>query len=150
MSTAKSVSAAGVGVPTGAWRWAAMGFVLLALAAAGLTIAEQVAGLAAFALLGGIALLAILFLVAVWPRGGRATQDALRVAEAAAKANIAWAVTGEGGAVLDCNPVYRRMVGVGETGWMQAGPNAVALRTPLQCAGSSGAFQRSDPTGGRA
>ena len=38
----------------------------------------------------------------------RATADALRVAEAAAKANIAWAITGEGGAVLDCNPVYRR------------------------------------------
>src|SRR5476649_571942 len=115
MSTAKSVSAVGVGVPTGAWRWAALGFVLLALAAAGLTVAQQVAGLAAFALLGGIALLATLFLVAVWPRGGRVTQDALRVAEAAAKANIAWAITGEGGAVLDCNPVYRRMVGVGET-----------------------------------
>ena len=46
---------------------------------------------------------------------GRATEDALRVAEAAAKANIAWAITGEGGAVLDCNPVYRRMAGVGET-----------------------------------
>jgi two-component system cell cycle sensor histidine kinase/response regulator CckA len=109
------MSVVGVGVPTGAWRWAALGFVLLALAAAGLTVAEQVAGLAAFALLGGIALLATLFLVAVWPRGGRATQDALRVAEAAAKANIAWTITGEGGAVLDCNPVYRRMVGVGET-----------------------------------
>src|SRR5471032_2235995 len=114
MSTAKSVSVVGVGVPTGAWRWAALGFVLLALAAAGLTVAEQVAGLAAFALLGGIALLATLFLVAVWPRGGRATQDALRIAEAAGKANIAWAITGEDGAVLDCNPVYRRMAGVGE------------------------------------
>ncbi|HMH64739.1 MAG TPA: ATP-binding protein, partial [Rhizomicrobium sp.] len=114
MSTAKSVSLAGVGVPTGAWRWAALGFVLLALAAAGLTIVERVSGLAAFALLGGIALVAALFFFAVWPRGGRATQDALRVAEAAAKANIAWAITGEGGAVLDCNPVYRRMAGVGE------------------------------------
>ncbi|MCX7281361.1 MAG: response regulator, partial [Alphaproteobacteria bacterium] len=30
------------------------------------------------------------------------------------KANIAWAITGEDGAVLDCNPVYRRMAGVGE------------------------------------
>ena len=62
----------------------------------------------------GVAVLAILFLYAVWPRGGRASADALRVAEAAAKANIAWAITGEGGAVLDCNPVYRRMAGVGE------------------------------------
>src|SRR5258706_980231 len=116
MSTAKSMSAASLGVPMGPWRWAAFGFVLLALGAAGLTIAApQVAGLAGYALLGGIALLALLFLFAVWPRTGRATQDALRVAEAAAKANIAWAITGEGGAVLDCNSVYRRMAGVNET-----------------------------------
>jgi two-component system cell cycle sensor histidine kinase/response regulator CckA len=116
MSTAKSMSAAAAGVPTGAWRWAALGFVLLALVAAGLTIAApQVAGLAGYVLLGGIALVAILFLFAVWPRGSRATQDALRVAEAAARANIAWAITGEGGAVLDCNHVYRRMAGVSET-----------------------------------
>src|SRR5258708_27250063 len=116
MGTAKSMSVVGVGVPAGPWRWAALGFVLLALGAAGLTIAApQVAGLAGYALLGGIALLAIFFLFAVWPRTGRATQDALRVAEAAAKANIAWAITGEGGAVLDCNSVYRRMAGVDET-----------------------------------
>ncbi len=115
MNAAKSLSATPVGVPAGPWRWAALGFVLLALAAAGLTIVmPQVAGLAGFALLGGVAVLAILFLYAVWPRGGRASADALRVAEAAAKANIAWAITGEGGAVLDCNPVYRRMAGVGE------------------------------------
>src|SRR6185312_3436113 len=61
------------------------------------------------------ALVASLFLFAVWPRTKRATEEALRIAEAAAKANIAWAITGEGGAVLDCNPVYRRMAGVGET-----------------------------------
>ncbi|MBW8709042.1 MAG: hypothetical protein JF627_07260, partial [Alphaproteobacteria bacterium] len=104
-----------MGVPTGAWRWAALAFVVLALAAAGLTIAApQVAGLAGYALLIGIALVAALFLFAVWPRTGRAAQDALRIAEAAGKANIAWAITGEDGAVLDCNPVYRRMAGVGE------------------------------------
>jgi two-component system cell cycle sensor histidine kinase/response regulator CckA len=115
MDTTRSLSATPVGVPSGGWRWAALTFVLLALAAAILTIlAPQVAGLAGYALLGGIALLAILFLFAVWPRATRHTQDALRVAEAAAKANVAWAITGEGGAVLDCNPVYRRMAGVGE------------------------------------
>ncbi|MFO1248457.1 MAG: hypothetical protein U1E93_09605 [Alphaproteobacteria bacterium] len=102
-------------MPSGAWRWAALGFVLLALGAAGLTLAApQVAGLAGYALLIGIALVAVLFLFAVWPRSGRHTQDALRIAEAAGKANIAWAITGEDGAVLDCNPVYRRMAGVGE------------------------------------
>ena len=83
MNAAKSLSASPVGVPTGAWRWAALGFVLLALVAAGLTIAmPQVAGLAGYVLLGGIAILAILFIYAVWPRGGRASADALRVAEA--------------------------------------------------------------------
>jgi two-component system cell cycle sensor histidine kinase/response regulator CckA len=115
MNASRSLSASPVGVPSGAWRWAALVFILLALAAAVLVIAApQVAGLAGYALLGGIAVLAAFFLFAVWPRGGRATADALRVAEAAAKANIAWAITGEGGAVLDCNPVYRRMAGVGE------------------------------------
>ena len=109
------MTATGLGVPTGPWRWAALAFFLLALAAAGLIIAvPQVAGLAGYALLVGIALLAMLFLFAVWPRSGRAAENALLVAEAAAKANIAWAITGEGGAVLDCNPVYRRMAGAGE------------------------------------
>ena len=116
MNAAKSMSSAGLGVAAGPWRWAALGCVVVALIAAGLAIASpQVAGLAGHALLGGIALIAILLLFAVWPRTGRATQDALRVAEAAAKANVAWAVTGEDGAVLDCNPVYRRMAGVGES-----------------------------------
>ena len=65
---------AGLGVPAGAWRWAALGFVLLALAAAGLAIAApQVAGLAGYALLGGIGAVASLFLLAVWPRASRAT-----------------------------------------------------------------------------
>ena len=115
MNASRSLSEAGLGVPTGAWRWASLGFVLLALAAAALTIAApQVAGLAGYALLLGIAVVAVLFVIAIWPRGGRAAQDALRIAEAAGKANIAWAITGEGGAVLDCNPVYRRMAGVGE------------------------------------
>jgi two-component system cell cycle sensor histidine kinase/response regulator CckA len=116
MSASRSLSDAGLGVPTGAWRWASLAFVLLALAAAALTLAApQVAGLAGYALLLGIAVVAVLFVLAVWPRGGRAAQDALRIAEAAAAANIAWAITGEGGAVLDCNPVYRRMAGVGES-----------------------------------
>ncbi|MBN9588250.1 MAG: response regulator [Alphaproteobacteria bacterium] len=105
-----------LGVPSGGWRWAALAFVLLALGAAALTVAApQMAGLAGYALLVGIALVAGLFFYAVWPRPGRATTDALRVAEAAAKANVAWAITGEGGAVLDCNHVYRRMAGVGDS-----------------------------------
>ena len=115
MNASRSLSAVGIGVPPGAWRWAALFFVLLALAAAGLALAApQVAGLAGYALLIGIALVAVFFFFAVWPRTSHATQDALRIAAAAGKANIAWAITGEDGAVLDCNPVYRRMAGVGE------------------------------------
>jgi two-component system cell cycle sensor histidine kinase/response regulator CckA len=110
------MSMVSLGVPTGPWRWAALGCVLVALGAAGLAIAApQIAGLAGHALLGGIALVALLFLFAVWPRAGRGAEEALRVAQAAAKANIAWAITAEDGAVQDCNPVYRRMAGVGET-----------------------------------
>ena len=92
-------------------RWA---LLLLALGAAGLALAApQVAGLAGYALLGGIARWSrFCFSMRSGRARGRATEDALRVAEAAAKANIAWAITGEGGAVLDCNPVYRRMAGV--------------------------------------
>ena len=47
MNASRSLSTAALGVPTGAWRWASLGFVLLALGAAALTIAvPQVAGLA--------------------------------------------------------------------------------------------------------
>ena len=52
-----------------------------------------------------------LLLFAVWPRQTVRAADARRVAEAAAHANVAWAITGDDGAVLDCNPVYRRMAG---------------------------------------
>jgi len=101
-------------VPSGAWRWAAIGFGLLAFAAAVIAVVMPQTGVAGFAVLIGIALISLFLIYAIWPRGSRATQDALRVAEAAAKANVAWAITGEGGAVLDCNAVYRRMAGVGE------------------------------------
>ena len=84
-------------MPAGAWRWAALGFVLLALAAAALASSRPRSRvLPGYALLLGIAVVAVLFVFAVWPRGGLATQDALRVAEAAAKANVAWAITGDG------------------------------------------------------
>jgi two-component system cell cycle sensor histidine kinase/response regulator CckA len=61
--------------------------------------------------MGGIGAVASLLLYAVWPREGLKTEDAKRVAEAASRANVAWAITGPDGAVLDCNPVYRRMAG---------------------------------------
>ena len=114
MDASRSLSATPIGVPSGAWRWAAIGFGLLAFAAAVIAVVMPQTGAAGFAVLIGIALISLFLIYAIWPRGSRATQDALRVAEAAAKANVAWAITGEGGAVLDCNAVYRRMAGVGE------------------------------------
>ena len=114
MDASRSLSATPIGVPSGAWRWAAIAFGLLAFAAAVIAVVMPQTGVAGFAVLIGIALISLFLIYAIWPRGSRATQDALRVAEAAAKANVAWAITGEGGAVLDCNAVYRRMAGVGE------------------------------------
>ena len=113
MDASHSLSETPVGLPFGGWRWAAMGAVVVALAAAGLAMTQPVlAGWAGYALLAGIVILAAFLLVAVWPRPGRRMEGARRIAEAAGKANVAWAITGEGGAVIDCNPVYRRMAGV--------------------------------------
>ncbi|HWY61532.1 MAG TPA: response regulator [Rhizomicrobium sp.] len=113
MNAAPSLSSLTFGVPAGAWRWAALAFAVLALGSAGLAvIAPNAAGWTGYALLGGIGAVASLLLYAVWPRQGAAAADARRVAEAAGTANIAWAITDEGGAVIDCNHVYRRMAGV--------------------------------------
>ena len=112
MQASRTLSTLAFGVPAGAWRWAAMGFSALALAAAALALFQpDKAGFAGYALLGGIGAVASLLIYAVWPRDGLKTEDAKRVAEAAARANVAWAITGPDGAVLDCNPVYRRMAG---------------------------------------
>jgi two-component system cell cycle sensor histidine kinase/response regulator CckA len=89
-----------------------MVFSVVALAAAGLALSQpDKAGFAGYALLGGIGAVASLLFYAVWPREGLKTEEAKRVAEAAARANVAWVITGPDGAVLDCNPVYRRMAG---------------------------------------
>ncbi|HEX2762005.1 MAG TPA: PAS domain-containing protein, partial [Rhizomicrobium sp.] len=115
MDATRSFSATPVGLPFGGWRWAALAAFAVALAAAALALtAPGMAGWAGYVLLAGIAAVAVLFLLAVWPRAGRAMEGAQRIAEAAGKANVAWAITGEGGAVIDCNPVYRRMAGVKE------------------------------------
>jgi len=97
-------------LPAGAWRWAALGFFFLALLAAGLAVgAPEISRSVGLVLLVGIGLVALLLLYAVWPRTSLATEEAKRIAEAAARANVAWAVTGPDGAVLDCNDAYRRM-----------------------------------------
>jgi two-component system cell cycle sensor histidine kinase/response regulator CckA len=100
------------GVPAGAWRWAALAFAALALGSAGLAvILPGAAGWTGYTVLGGIGAVASLLLYSIWPRQSAAVADARRVAEAASAANVAWAITGSDGSVLDCNPVYRRMAG---------------------------------------
>ncbi len=119
MSAVRSLSPGSYGLPAGAWRWAALGFVLLALMAAGLAVAAPEASRwLGLMLVAGIGAVASLFFYAVWPRERGGSLEARRVAEAAARANVAWAVTGADGAVLDCNDAYRRMAGAkaGEAG----------------------------------
>ena len=112
MNAAPIPSSMTFGVPAGAWRWAALGFAVLALGSAVLAvILPGAAGWTGYMVLGGIGVVASLLLYSVWPRQSASVADARRIAEAASAANVAWAITGSDGAVLDCNPVYRRMAG---------------------------------------
>ena len=110
-------AAGSIGLAPGLWRWAALGFFVLALSAAALALAMPgAAGWPGLILVAGIGAVASLILYAVWPKPSLAAADAKRIAEAAARANVAWAITGADGAVLDCNPVYRHMAGVADGG----------------------------------
>ena len=111
----------------GAWRWAAGGFAVLAGGAALIAIAAPVAaGWTGFILLAGTGATAALFLFALWPRESSAA-GARRIAEAAARSHIPWAITNGEGAVTACNDAYRRLAGLkaGET----ATPPELALRS---------------------
>src|SRR5262249_3357470 len=109
------LAAMSFGVPAGAWRWAALAFVVLALGSAVLAvISPDRVGWAGYALLGGIGAVSCLLLFAVWPRPSLSASDAKRVAEAASRASVPRAITGEGGGVVACNPVYPRMAGAKE------------------------------------
>lgn len=112
MAATRGLSSLSMGVPTGAWRWAALAFLCLALGAAGLVVVKAyLVGWMGAMFLVAIGAVASLFFYAVWPKESLRASDARRVAEAAARASIAWAITGGDGAVLDCNDVYRRMLG---------------------------------------
>jgi two-component system, cell cycle sensor histidine kinase and response regulator CckA len=101
------------GLPSGPWRWASVSFVLIALAAAGVAITTpQATGWVGLFLVAGIGTISSIFLYAAWPRGGPRRIEANRVAEAAARANVAWVVTGADGVILDCNDAYRHLAGV--------------------------------------
>ncbi len=100
------------GLPSGLWRWVAIGLVLIALAGAGVAVASpQASGWIGLILVAGIGAICSIFLYAVWPHGSLRRIEARRVAEAAARANVAWVVTAADGAVLDCNDAYRRLAG---------------------------------------
>ena len=115
MTVVRGLTSASTGVPAGAWRWAALGFVFLALLSATLALmTPNAVGWAGVMLLAAIGAVASLFLFAVWPKERLTAADTRRVAEAAARANVAWAITGIDGAVLDCNEVYRKMSGARE------------------------------------
>jgi two-component system, cell cycle sensor histidine kinase and response regulator CckA len=106
----RSISPGTYGLPAGAWRWAALGFLFLALMAAGLAVAAPEASRwLGFVLVAGIGAVASLFLYALWPRTSASSLEAKRVAEAAARANVAWAVTSADGSILDCNDAYRKL-----------------------------------------
>ena len=76
--TARTLTLGSYGLPAGAWRWAALGFVILALAAAGLAVsAPDAARWVGVALLAGIGAVASIFLYAVWPREAMSAADRL-------------------------------------------------------------------------
>ncbi len=115
MALSPSMSRPSYGLPGGGWRWAALGFVFIALVAGGLAVgAPEFSRWAGFVLLVGIGAVALIFLVGVWPKPGDRVADAQRLATAAAQAHIAWAITGRDGAVLDCNEAYRKLARIGD------------------------------------
>jgi two-component system cell cycle sensor histidine kinase/response regulator CckA len=125
-----SIIDSSLGVPSGKWRWVAAAFVTLALAAAILAIAVPAqAQWAGFALLLGIAVLGLVMLFGMAQRKWLSQSDVRRIAEAAARANVAWAVTAPDGAVLECNDVYRRMAGT-EDGAAPAPPELALAGEP--------------------
>ena len=103
------------GLPGGAWRWVALGLFLVSVAVAGLVIAMPAqAGWLGVGLMAGLGAMAALVFYAVWPRASVGAVKARHIAEAATRANVAWAVTNSDGAVIHCNEAYRQIAGARE------------------------------------
>src|SRR6185503_426897 len=84
----------------GVSRLAALGFFLISVAGAAITLTSpQMGRYASASLLVAIGVLALLMLIAAWPRRGRAAEEVNRAASAAAASNVAWVVTAKDGAV---------------------------------------------------
>jgi signal transduction histidine kinase/ActR/RegA family two-component response regulator len=112
MNVSRALGIGSYGVPAGAWRWGALGCLLLALVAAGMAVAAPAAsGLAGLVLIAGIGVVSGLFCYGLWPRRSFGSIETKIVAEAAARANVAWVVTGADGSVSECNDAYRRLAG---------------------------------------
>ncbi|HEY1612209.1 MAG TPA: ATP-binding protein [Rhizomicrobium sp.] len=104
-----------LGLPPGAWRWAALVLVLLAVAAAAFAVTEPAAaGWPGLTLLAGIGAVATCVFFALWPRTILGASEVRRAAEAAARSNIAWVVTNRDGGVVDSNAAYRRLARVAD------------------------------------
>ena len=94
----------------GVSRLGALTFFLISVAGASITLSDpQIGRWTSASLLVGIGILALLMLVAAWPRRGNPGEEMSRAASAAAASNVAWAVTSKDGAVLDCNGAYRAL-----------------------------------------
>src|SRR5580693_2935577 len=94
--------------PGGVSRLAALGFFILSLAGAGVSLTQpQIAPWAGAALLAAIGVAGFLLLIAAWPSRGARADEARRAAAATAVSNVAWAVTSRDGSMLDCNVAYR-------------------------------------------
>jgi two-component system cell cycle sensor histidine kinase/response regulator CckA len=99
----------------GTSRLAALIFFLLAIVGGGTVLFEpQFARWAGAALVASIGVGAVFLLLAAWPRTTDDLEEARRASEAAAASNVAWAVTGKDGSVLDCNLAYRFLAGAGD------------------------------------
>ena len=83
MMATRGLSGLSMGVPAGAWRWAALFFLCLALGAAVLAVVSaSYVGWMGIMFLAAIGAVASVFLFAVWPKESLSTSDARRVAEA--------------------------------------------------------------------
>jgi len=117
IGAARAMAETRLGIEVGRWRFLALGCVLVAMLAGALAVLRPLeSGLAGAALLLGLAGLGAILFFAVRPQQNLALARARRIAEAAARANIAWVITAREGHVVDCNEAYRRMAGMDESG----------------------------------
>src|ERR1051326_6424647 len=79
MMATRGLTVGNTGLPAGMWRWAALGFIFLAIAAAALAVSTpDAARWAGVMLLAGIGALASIFLYAIWPKESLNTAAARR------------------------------------------------------------------------